>query len=368
MSYSIKAILHSRVDKLGLQKIQVRVIYKKQKSYAPTDFKCRADQFLNGQLVDHPHKVKINASLRNLMAEIETRLLDHLRLKNNSDDDLKKLVSGKKVDRIKLPDFMDDYANEVEGKRSKSTTQVYRSLATDLRNYDSNLYLDKIDIRWLHLFEQDQRNKWEINTINKKMKHIKAFLKRAEERGLIDIKKYSSYKVPTYEQKIPEYISEKEMAELQEIIDVVKLPMMKLSGYYFLLSCYAGYRLSDLKRFNKDFIKDDKIILKTKKNKSVVSIPLHSRLKKVVDFCLNNPMTLSEQHMRDYVHELVKMAGIQRRITIHTARHSFAMMLMDNGFDIEDAAELLGNTIKSAQIYARISNSRLEEKVRSRLG
>lgn len=366
MSYSLSVQLQDYADKNGLHQVVIRIIYNREKSYQSTGFKIKADQFAAGKIINHPHRVKMNATISHQVSEIEGRMLDHIRHK--SDTRIKDVIINKSIDRIKLPDFMEDYANEVQGKRSKSTTQVYRSLATDLRNYDSNLYIDKIDVRWLHLFEQDQRNKWEVNTVNKKMKHIKAFLKRAEERGLIDIKKYSSYKVPTYEQKIPEYISEKEMSELQEIVDVVKMPMMKLSGYYFLLSCYAGYRLSDLKRFNKDFIKDDKIILKTKKNKSIVSIPLHSRLKKVVDFCLDNPMILSEQHMRDYVHELVKMAGIQRRITIHTARHSFAMMLMDNGFDLEDTAELLGNTIKSAQIYARISNNRLEEKVLSRLG
>lgn len=368
MSYSITPILHPHVDRNGQQKVQIRVIYNKAKAYATTDFRIKADQFHKGEIVEHQHRVKINASIRRQISEIESRLLDFLRLDHRTDDMLKELVSGKNIDRVKLPDFIENYADEVDGKKSKSTIQLYNSLAADLRDYDSNLYIDKIDVKWLHLFEQNQRKLWEVNTVNKKMKHVKAFLRRAEQRGLISSDRFSEYKVPVYEQKIPEYLSEKEMEELQDIVNVVKQPMMKLSGMYFLLSCYAGYRLSDLKRFNRDFIKDDKIILKTKKNKSIVSIPIHSRLSKVMDFCLEHPLTLSEQKMRDYVHDLVKMAGIDRRITIHTARHSFAMMLMDRGFDLEEVAELLGNTIKSAQIYARISNKRLGEKVMEKLG
>lgn len=368
MSYSIKAILHDRIDANGLQKIQIRVIHDKRKAYGKTDFKVSADQFRNGEIINHPLKTKMNALLRSKIGQIEERMIDFLKGENQSLERLKQVVSGESAIRIKLPDFIESYADEVQGKKSSSTIQVYRSIAKDLSNYDSSLYFDKIDIKWLHLFEQDQRKQWEVNTVNKKMKHVKAFLKRAEERGLIKAEQFKTYKVPVYEQKIPEYITEAEMDQIKKILDVVQQPNMKLSGMYFLLSCYAGYRLSDLKRFNSTFIKDDKIILKTKKNKSIVSIPIHARLKPIVDFCLSHPLTISEQNMRDYVHDIVKLAGINRRITIHTARHSFAMLLMDLGFDLEEVAELLGNTIKSAQIYARISNQRLSQKILDKLG
>lgn len=368
MSYSIKAILHPRIDQNGLQKIQIRVIHNKRKAYAQTDFKVGANQYANGLIINHPLKTKMNAMIRHKIADIETRLLDYIRQNHHSFDQLKELVSGKDAEKIKLPDFMDAYADEVDGKRSKSTIQVYRSLAADLRAYDNHLYFDKIDIKWLHLFEQDQRKKWEVNTVNKKMKHIKAFLLRAEDRGLIKGDKYKSYKPPVYEQKIPEYLTEVEIAALQVLVEEATDPLMKLSGMYFLLSCYAGYRLSDLKRFNGQFIKDDRIILKAKKNGSIVAVPIHTRLKSIVDYCLQHPLNISEGTMRDYVRILMLSAKIHRRITIHTARHSFAMLLMDKGFDLEEVAELLGNTMKSAAIYARISNSRLDAKIRSKLG
>lgn len=368
MSYSIKAILHPHVDSTGLQKIQIRVIYNKIKAYGKTDLKVTAKQFDNGEITGHPLKTKMNALLRSKMAEIEERLLSFIQEENKSPERLKQIVSGEAQIRIKLNDFITDYAAQVKGKVSDATIQVYESLAADIDAYDSKCYLDRIDVKWLNYFEQDQRKQWEQNTINKKMKNIKSFLKRAKIAGYVKEQQYEAYKVPAYEQKIPEYLTEAEMIELKKQVDNVKNEKIKQAGMYFLLSCFAGYRISDLKRFNGSFIKDGKILLHTKKNGSIVSIPIHTRLKPVVEYCLSHPFTITEQDMRDHVKDLVKMAGIDRHIKIHTARHSFAMLCMDKGLDLEDVAELLGNQMKSTLVYARISNKRLEEKILNKLG
>lgn len=97
-------------------------------------------------------------------------------------------------------------------------------------------------------------------------------------------------------------------------------------------------------------------------------MPIHSRLGKILEYCKTHPFCLSEQNTRDYVKEIAKLSGIARKIKVHTARHSFAMMLMDNGFDLEEVAELLGVNMRTAAIYAHISNKRLEKKVLDRLG
>jgi site-specific recombinase XerD len=243
------------------------------------------------------------------------------------------------------------------------------SLAADLDAFDKHLYLDKINVGILNSFISEQANTWEQNTLNKKAKHLKAFLNRAYERQLVTHDQYISFKVPSYVQKIPTYISEKEMADFKAICDTVKQPLMKMSGYYFLLSCYAGYRISDLKRFDyAESVKAKKIVLTAKKNKEIVSIPIHSRLQEILDYCKENPLTIAEQNMRDYVKQIAKLAGIKKDLRVHDGRHSFAMMLMDRGFDTEEVAELLGITQKVAKVYARISNNRLSSKVLERLG
>jgi len=369
MAYSISPILHQYKDSSGKCKLMIRVIFNRQYAYCSLPVKLEENQLQNNLVVNHPHKTKINAMIRTKMSELEGELLDLVKLDHVSLDDLKRAVGGQKAAKDKFTTFMESYIDEVSGgKKADATIQVYQSLLDELIAYDPHLYFHKINTTWLNKFEQHQRKLWEVNTVHKKMKNVKGMLRRACEKGLIKEDKFESYKVPTYEQPIPVYLQETEIAQFKAVCDAIQRPMMKMSGYYFLLSCYAGYRISDFKKFSYDsMVSNGKILLKTKKNKNVVSMPIHSRLSEILTFCRNNPFNISEQNMRDYVKDISKMAGVDRKIKVHTARHSFAMLLMDNGFDLEEVAELLGVTMKTASIYARISNKRLEKKVLDRL-
>lgn len=367
MSYNISVQLNNYADKRGLHQVVVRVIFKRKKTYRSTGFKVQQSQLVNGKIVGHPHRVRMNATITKQMSDIEERLIELIR--TESEYNLKEVVMGRKTNRRLFTDFIREYVEEVRPLRSRATIQVYLSLVRDLDSYDKNLYLDKINVSILNNFIKAQAQTWEINTLNKKAKHLKAFLNRAYERQLVRHDQYISFKVPSYVQKLPTYISEEEMQYFKEVCDSIKQPMMKMSGYYFLLSCYGGYRISDLKRFRYDeSVTNNKIIITAKKNRQIVAIPIHSRLKEVLTYCKDNPLTIAEQNIRDHVKAIAKMAGITKDLRVHDGRHSFAMMLMDRGFDTEEVAELLGITSKVAKVYARISNKRLEQKVIHKLG
>lgn len=369
MAYSITPYLHKYKDASGKQTLMIRVIYQRHSAYVSMNVKLSQDQFQDKLIVNHPHKTRINAMLRLKIAELEESMLDLMGMHNVTLEDVKRAVAGEKATKDKFPDFIKTFVSEMKGgKRADGTLAIYTCTQEELENYDPHLYFSKINVSWLNKFEQQQRI-WEGNTVHKKMKTIKSLLRRASERGLIKKDKFDMYKVPKYIQPLPVYLDETEMATFKTICDAVQQPMMKMSGYYFLLSCYAGYRISDFKKFNYGtMVSGNKILLTTKKNKRIVSMPIHTRLSDVLDYCRTHPFNLSEQNTRDYVKDIAKLAGISRKIKVHTARHSFAMLLMDNGFDLEEVAELLGVTMKTAAIYARISNKRLERKVLDRLG
>ena len=370
MAYSIHTILHNHKDKQGKQKLIIKVTCNRQHFYHPLQVKLTSDQLVNGVVVNHPHKTKINSMIRTKTAELEEGMLDLLKLQQVGSQDIKRVVSGEGAVRDKFTDFIHSYIDEVKGgKRAEATIQVYQSLLDELTAYDPHLYFHKITISWLNKYEQHQRLHWEINTVHKKMKNIKGMLRRAAEKQLIKPERFQAYKVPVYEQPIPAYLQEEEISRFKAVCDAIHKPMMKMSGYYFLLSCYAGYRISDFKKFDYDsMVAGGRILLKTKKNRRIVSMPIHSRLADVLNYCRQTPFSISEQNARDYVKDIARLAGVDRKIKVHTARHSFAMLLMDNGFDLEEVAELLGVTTKTASVYARISNKRLEKKILDRLG
>jgi site-specific recombinase XerD len=196
------------------------------------------------------------------------------------------------------------------------------------------------------------------------MKTLKTLLNRASEQGYLEKKNFEKYRIPKLVNSIPEFISESEMDALFLFSKSMKRPGHQLAVYYFLLSCYAGFRISDLKKFNyKQMVQNNTILIRAKKNGSIVSIPIYNKLNEILEEIKDKPLYLSEQKVREYVKEVAQFVGISRKIKIHTARHSFAMMMVNRGLSLDDVAELLGDSTTVAKVYARISNSRLKKEI-----
>ena len=71
---------------------------------------------------------------------------------------------------------------------------------------------------------------------------------------------------------------------------------------------------------------------------------------------------LSNQKMNSYLKEIADLCGIKKNLTLHLARHTFATMTLSKGVPIESVSKMLGHTnIKTTQIYARITNKKIEQ-------
>ena len=75
--------------------------------------------------------------------------------------------------------------------------------------------------------------------------------------------------------------------------------------------------------------------------------------RKIYDFTAN-------QNIRQWC----KRAGITKQVTMHTARHTFAVLLLTKGVDIYTVSRLLGHTsIATTQIYADIVDERRRQAI-----
>lgn len=91
--------------------------------------------------------------------------------------------------------------------------------------------------------------------------------------------------------------------------------------------------------------------------------------------CLNNDRALpilSNQKMNAYLKEIASIAGINKELTFHIARHTFATTITLNyGVPIETVSKMLGHTnIKQTQQYAKLTDKKvsddMEELLRKR--
>ena len=67
------------------------------------------------------------------------------------------------------------------------------------------------------------------------------------------------------------------------------------------------------------------------------------------------------QKMNSYLKEIADVCKINKNLTYHCARHTFATMSISKGVPIETVSKMLGHQrIQTTQIYARITNKKLE--------
>ena len=76
--------------------------------------------------------------------------------------------------------------------------------------------------------------------------------------------------------------------------------------------------------------------------------------------------------MNAYLKEIADICGIGKNLTFHMARHTFATMSLSKGVPMESVSKMLGHTnLKTTQIYARITNKKIEhdmEELAGKLG
>lgn len=376
MSYTIKAVLHDRPNKEKLHAVKIQVLHNRNIERLQTAYSVLKNQFENGEVKKHINAVKINANIRKQIHEIETRLIDALRFGKLNREALKQVVKG---DEFLLTESLEDYKNRLldrlqnrisEGSYKHYKSAVNRFLAFNHNPAGKNIYsfpvqFNEINVSLLQAYEN---NLFKIgsdqNTVNSNMKLLKAFFNYAEKDNLLKAEQFKDYKAPKYIQKIVQFLEETEIESFARVVENIAAPSLKTAGYYFLLSCYTGYRISDVKRFNADeMITGNKIILRAQKNGNIVSIPIHKRLKTIIEFTRNNPLDIAEQTVRKYVKDIARMAGIRKLVKFHTGRHSWAMLLKAKGFNLDEIAETLGDSRDVAKVYAQMNNNILADKI-----
>lgn len=138
----------------------------------------------------------------------------------------------------------------------------------------------------------------------------------------------------------------------------------------FIFCCYTGLAYVDVKNLRqRDIVigHDNKpwISIKRQKTGTPSRVPLLAVPKGIIDFYCNDPAcvndgkllpVLTNQKMNSYLKEIGDVCQIERPITFHLARHTFATTItLSNDVPIETVSKMLGHKdLKTTQHYARI--------------
>jgi integrase len=365
MQYSLTPILSTYTNKKGLCAVLIQVIYGKAKVYPSTGIKIKeATQWKNNQVVNHEFKAKYNGAINKKKNDIERLLLD-LHGKTMSAKELSLLLSGKQIYTNRFIDFTQTYIDEMRFKLSKGRVKHYNVIINKILAYNKNTLIVDIDTAWLQKFENWlHQNKLKTATIRSNIAIIKAVVKAAQKRHVIEAYDFKGYKNVRVIADEPEFLTETELQSFFDVCRVIQKPSMKLAGYYFLLSCFTGIRLGDAKSFSyATHVKQDEIIVRAAKNKKIVTIPLYKELIEVLEYIHDKPLLLSEERIRIFVKEIAGLAGIKKHVKYHSSRHTCASRLLQKGLNLTEVADILGDTQTVTKIYSHIDKGNLKKKM-----
>ena len=145
----------------------------------------------------------------------------------------------------------------------------------------------------------------------------------------------------------------------------------------FLFSCYTGLAYADVKKLKRieivtGFDGQQWVSTSRQKTDTASRIPLSPAAIEIINRYANHPQcqnegrllpVLSNQKMNAYLKEIADICGVNKQLTYHTARHTFATTVtLANGVPIETVSKMLGHkNIKTTQHCARILDSKVSE-------
>ena len=141
----------------------------------------------------------------------------------------------------------------------------------------------------------------------------------------------------------------------------------------FIFSCFTGLSYIDIKTLKASEICtsfDGKLWIMRHRQKTdtpvnvpLLKIPL-AILKKYDGQLPKGELlpVLSNQKLNSYLKEIADLCGINKNITFHMSRHTFATMCLNNGVKMENVSKMLGHTnVRTTQQYAKVLNAEVEK-------
>jgi integrase len=403
MNYSIKVVL--RLDKITETTkeapVCIRVIKDRQITYK-TIFKIKPEYWdLKNCNVkkSYSNAKEMNAVISQKRSEIENEVLQI----SKSNDEFGVSSIRNKIKNKSTLDFFQYADNYIQGLSEKGNISLYRRYKTILAKFKffvktETLAVKSINLKLIKDYETFLAVKYnnKTNTIASNIKILSKFVS--------DI--YKEYNLdrgtnPFRDYKFRYEVSQRAYLEQDELKKIINLKLTPLNTLYdtqqaFIFECYTGLRVSDILTLKWKNYFGDSISLVMRKTNKHIEIPLTDKIKEMIDrkrhfltvhnevinpnkYIFNilkqdieimtpedelNSIKTATTMLNKRLKRISKLVQIQKNISTHTGRHTFATLLITKGADVYNVMELLGHSnVTITQIYAKVVNEKKREAI-----
>lgn len=267
---------------------------------------------------------------------------------------------SKCIEREKHVTLLSYIAGIIQDQKKYS---LYSNLYSNLKLYlKRDIRLKDIDYKWLESWKQSliRSKSLSVNSARAYYLKLNTVLNRAVREGLINDSPAKRIETIKSQSVKRDYLT------LEELKQIAALPGEKyeMIKRAFLFACFTGLRRSSICNLLYSEIKDNQIQRRDEKTGDYEYFDLSATAKQILDTgnnLLNSTGRVFEgifyySMVRD-LKAFLKPLKIDKHITFHTARRTYATMLLTQGANLYTVSKLLGHSdIKTTQIYANIIN------------
>jgi site-specific recombinase XerD len=257
-------------------------------------------------------------------------------------------------------DFISFFQSALEEEKASMNYGSYkrhRSVCAKLKSFQNVIYFKEINIEFLekyrsHLLGIGNKK----TTVNANIASIKKYVHLAKRKGVRIPLEISQIKVGST-RGFRNFLKIHEVKNCIEYFNGTKiLEHEKIILGYFLFSCFTGLRISDVKKLTRDNFKGGTIQFESQKSKKQQYISLNQSVKGIL---LSEPQLFvkfyAEQYMNRVLKEIALKLGIDKNISFHVSRHTFATTFLESSGAVEKLQVLLGHSsITETMIYVHI--------------
>ena len=324
---------------------------------------------------------------KNQINEIQFELLkDNITL--NIEEFKNRLLGTKVRERMLIPIFKEhnNKIKELVGKEyAPGTLERYKTSLSHTIEFlqwkykVSDIEINKIDHAFVTDYEfwlRSVRN-CANNTAVKYIKNFNKIIKLCLANDWLDKNPFANYKSKVKEVERV-YLSEE---EIQNIIEKdFKTERLSLVRDIFLFSCFTGLAYIDVKNLTKSHISigidgEKWIFTHRQKTETASKIPILPVTQMIIDKYADHPKSnnedrllpiLTNQKMNAYLKEIAGVCEIEKELTFHIARHTFATTVtLTNGVPIESVSKMLGHkNLRTTQHYAKVLDKKVSEDMK----
>ena len=346
--------------------VQIEVTSEGKRKWIGTQVKVYPNQWDNRKkVIRSMESIQLNAILDSMMNNIN-EFISSL-IKNNQPFDFEKLnyfleKSNKSVSYIDFVRMRIEERTDIE----ESTRKQHRTLLKSLEDFGRINYIDDLTKQNIILYDDFLHNQGISQpTVYNYHKRNKRYIHEAMKFELISDDPYNGLTFERGKFDKRKYLTEQELYKM-ETCEINSQPIDRVRDL-FLFQCYTGFSYSDFAKF--DFERDvenrnGKYIIadrRKKTNEDYYIVLLSPAMKILKKYNFKLPV-ISNQQYNIMLKVAAQYAKINKRITTHVARHTFAVFALNNGVSMEVVAKMLGHSnIKTTQIYAKVLNREVEK-------